>query len=132
MHHLFVYAAPSWVARAWTYGEIGVLKFTPDAHHFDPFGLIRFNEEFITHGDNPPAAASARIFTPQKTTSAFSPVSGLRIDRNDAEEYLHAYAHCTAGLPPVSIARTSKRISRPSCRILSALSPRGITRLRRD
>src|SRR6267142_557698 len=75
MHHLFVYAAASRVAQAWTHGEIGVLKFTPDAHHFDPFSLIRFNEEFITHGDNPPAAASAWIPTPEKNCVSF-PLSG--------------------------------------------------------
>src|SRR6266481_1534932 len=132
MHHLFVYAAASRVARAWTHGEIGVAKFTPDAHHFDPFGLIRLNEEFITHGDNPPAQLLHDSHSRKKLRQLSALQVDESVDRNDAEEYLHAYAHRTAGFPPVSIARTSKRIRRPSCRILSELSPRGITRLRRD
>src|SRR5260370_29894325 len=49
VHHLFVHAAPSPVARAWTHWKILVAEFTPHAHHFDPLGLISFHKKAIFH-----------------------------------------------------------------------------------
>jgi hypothetical protein len=49
VHHLLVHTAPSNVAWARAHRKIVICELTPDADHFDPFGVVSLDQKLVWH-----------------------------------------------------------------------------------
>src|SRR5712692_584248 len=69
VHHLLPHAPPSRISPSRTHRKILVTEFAPDAYDLDPFRLIGFNKEVVSHGLHP-SAPPRRAFSLQKIVAS--------------------------------------------------------------
>src|SRR5216683_2735885 len=75
VHHLLPHAPPSRISPSRTHRKILVTEFAPDAYDLDPFRLIGFNKEVVSHGLHP-SAPPRRAFSLPIIVASTQPLGG--------------------------------------------------------